>query len=263
MMIISVAWLPVLIIPLVAQLSPPASEVITSIDYAIWGVFVVEYFVRLYLVPKRLHFVTHHIVDLVVIAIPPLRPLRALRLLRLLRLVKVGAIVIEALRRLRAVLTHRGFHFVLLTALILVFAISAVVLALERHAPHSTIHDYPDVLWWAATTVTTVGYGDKVPVTPTGRTLAVVLMVAGIGLVGVLTATVASFFIEQQSEKGKGELEEIRDELRMLREMLSGTNRTVRRPEVPEPVDSTGSSELPFDEEGRRLTNGLGVQADV
>ncbi|HXA31156.1 MAG TPA: ion channel [Acidimicrobiales bacterium] len=263
MMIVSVAWLPVLIIPLVVQLSLPVSEIITSIDYVIWGVFVIEYFVRLYLVPKRWHFVTHHIVDLVVIAIPPLRPLRALRLLRLLRLVKVGAIVIEALRRLRSVLTHKGFHFVLLTALILVFAISAVVLALERHAPHSSIHDYPDALWWAATTVTTVGYGDKVPVTPTGRTLAVVLMVAGIGLVGILTATVASFFIEQQSEKGKGELGEIRDELRMLREILSGTNGTDRRSAVLEPVDSTGTSGLPSDEEGRHLKIGLGVQAEV
>lgn len=262
-MVISVAWLPVLIIPLVVHLSPSANEAITSIDYAIWGLFVVEYLIRLYLVPKRWHFVTHHIVDLVVIAVPPLRPLRVLRLLRLLRLVKVAAIVSEALRRLRAVLTHKGFHFVLLTAVILVFAISAVVLGLERHAPHSTIHDYPDALWWAATTVTTVGYGDKVPVTPMGRTLAVVLMVVGIGLVGILTATVASFFVEQQTDKAKDELAEIRDELRMVRELLSGTNGIGNQSEVLQPAVSAGPSDPPSDEESRHLKNGLEVEAQA
>jgi voltage-gated potassium channel len=224
MMVISVAWLPVLIIPLVANLSRGANETITAIDYAIWALFVVEYFVRLYLVPRRWDFVKHHIVDLVVIAVPPLRPLRFLRLLRLLRLVKVAAIVIEALRRMRAILSHKSFHFVILTAAVLVFAIAALVLGFERHAPHSTIHDYPDALWWAMSTVTTVGYGDKVPVTATARGLAVVLMLVGIGLVGVLTATIASFFVEQRTKESTDQLTEIREELRLIREHLVGAN---------------------------------------
>ena len=224
MMVISVAWLPVLIIPLVANLSPGANETITAIDYAIWALFVVEYFVRLYLVPRRWDFVKHHVVDLIVIAVPPLRPIRVLRLLRLLRLVKVAAIVVEALLRMRTILSHKSFHFVLLTAAVLVFAISAVVLGFERHAPHSEIHDYPDALWWAMSTVTTVGYGDKVPVTATGRGLAVVLMLVGIGLVGVLTATIASFFVEQRTRESTDELTQIREELRLIREHLVRAN---------------------------------------
>jgi voltage-gated potassium channel len=224
MMVISIAWLPVLIIPLVANLSPGANETITAIDYVIWALFVVEYSVRLYLVPRRWDFVKHHVVDLIVIAVPPLRPLRVLRLLRLLRLVKVAAIVIEALRRMRSILSHKSFHFVLLTAAILVFAIAAVVLGFERHTPHSEIHDYPDALWWAMSTVTTVGYGDKVPVTATGRGLAVVLMLVGIGLVGVLTATIASFFVEQRTKESTNELTEIREELRLIREHLVRAN---------------------------------------
>lgn len=222
-MVISVLWLPVLIIPLVSHPAGSVNETLNAIDLTVWALFVVEYLVRLYLVPRRWHFVTHHILDLVVIVVPPLRPLRALRILRILRLVKVAAIVATALRRTRDILTHKGFHFVLLSVTILVFAIAAVVLGLERNAPHSNIHDYPDALWWAMSTVTTVGYGDRVPVTSGGRGLAIVLMLVGIGLVGVLTATVASFFVQQRTDEAQHELAEIRDELRLLREHIIGT----------------------------------------
>jgi voltage-gated potassium channel len=54
-----------------------------------------------------------------------------------------------------------------------------------------------DALWWAAVTATTVGYGDVSPITPEGRLIAVALMITGIGVIGVFTATVASFLFEQ------------------------------------------------------------------
>jgi voltage-gated potassium channel len=70
--------------------------------------------------------------------------------------------------------------------------------AFEVHAKGSNIHGFADALWWAVVTVTTVGYGDKFPVTAAGRGVAVVLMLVGIGLIGVLTATVSSFFVSEQ-----------------------------------------------------------------
>ena len=70
-----------------------------------------------------------------------------------------------------------------------------VVYNAERQAPGSNIHTLGDSLWWAATTVTTVGYGDRYPVTGTGRVMAVMLMLTGIALVGVVTAAVASYFV--------------------------------------------------------------------
>jgi voltage-gated potassium channel len=74
---------------------------------------------------------------------------------------------------------------------------AALVHVLEEHGGGS-IHTFGDSLWWAVTTVTTVGYGDTFPVTPAGRAVAAVLMVGGIALFGVLTANVAAFLIEEE-----------------------------------------------------------------
>jgi voltage-gated potassium channel len=78
-----------------------------------------------------------------------------------------------------------------------------LVLLFDENAKGSNIHNYPDALWWAIVTVTTVGYGDRFPVTGGGRAVAVVLMLVGIGLIGVLTATVASLFIKEHTDANR------------------------------------------------------------
>ena len=69
---------------------------------------------------------------------------------------------------------------------------SGLVLSFEAHAKGANIHTFGQALWWAMVTLTTVGYGDKYPITPGGQGVAVILMLVGIGLLGVLTASVAS-----------------------------------------------------------------------
>jgi voltage-gated potassium channel len=197
MMVLSILWLPVLIIPFVTTPKPGLADALNAIDYFVWALFTVEYLIKLYLAPDRKWFVRHHILDLVVICVPFLRPLRAARLLRLLRLVRIGTVLAEGLRRGKSILTHNGLHFVLLAVVVLVAGLAALELNFEGHAPGSNIHDYGNALWWAATTVTTVGYGDRFPVTAAGRGVAVVLMLVGIGLVGVVTASVASYFLQE------------------------------------------------------------------
>ncbi|CCQ16335.1 Kef-type K+ transport systems, predicted NAD-binding component (fragment), partial [Rhodococcus sp. AW25M09] len=71
----------------------------------------------------------------------------------------------------------------------------------ERAAPAGSIKTFPDALWWAISTVTTVGYGDYSPSTATGRLIAVGLMVAGIALLGVVTATLASWLVQKVAEQ--------------------------------------------------------------
>ena len=94
----------------------------------------------------------------------------------------------------------------------------------ERDAPGSTIKSFGDGLWWAATTVTTVGYGDKVPVTVEGRLVAVALMLVGISVLGVVTAAVAAWFVDQLRDVQEAEqreettLTEVMAELRAIRE---------------------------------------------
>jgi len=211
--ILALLWLPILVLPLVASLPAGIAYTFNVIDYLVWVVFVVEYLIRLYLAPSRRRFFTRHLVDLAVVALPVLRPLRALRLLRLLNLARAGVVLANALKRAREILTHRGLHYVLLAVLGIVLVCSAAELGFEQHARDSTIHNFGDALWWATVTVTTVGYGDKYPASPGGRGVAVVLMLVGIGLIGVLTATVASYFVEEKAGQEKAELNQRLDRI--------------------------------------------------
>lgn len=206
--VLALLWLPVLVIPFVVKLPTDVNATFEAVDYFVWAAFVLEYLVKFSLAPARKTFVTHHLVDLAVIALPMLRPLRALRLLRLLNLARVGVVLANALRRAKALMTHRGFHFVLLAVVLIVFACAGLALSFEAHANGTNIHSFSDALWWAIVTVTTVGYGDRYPVTAGGRGIAAVLMLVGIGLIGVLTATVASYFVEKQADEGMADLVE-------------------------------------------------------
>ena len=78
----------------------------------------------------------------------------------------------------------------------------------------ANIASYPDALWWAVTTITTVGYGDRFPMSTAGRGVAVVLMIAGIAMFGVITATIAAYFVEQKAEEDlAGRLDQIMERL--------------------------------------------------
>jgi voltage-gated potassium channel len=105
----------------------------------------------------------------------------------------------------------------------IVYAASLAILEAERGQPHSEINTFGDALWWAMTTVTTVGYGDLSPVTATGRMVAVALMLAGITLLGIVTATLASWIVQRVSEEDAAsdavtaaEIQGLRDEIRHL-----------------------------------------------
>jgi voltage-gated potassium channel len=221
MTILALLWLPVLVLPYIVHLSPAVNDTFVAIDLFVWAAFVLEYLVKLYLSPGRRHFVRHHLIDLAVITLPMLRPLRAARLLRLLNLARVGVVLANALRRTKALFTHRGLHFVLLAVMAIIFACSALVLSFEINAKGSNIHNFGDALWWAVVTVTTVGYGDKYPLTAGGRGVATVLMFVGIGLIGVLTATVASYFVEQNANEDRAELVDRLDRMEAMLKQLT------------------------------------------
>jgi len=198
---VSVAFLVVLVLPMIfSRISIPFRNVLTVVESVLWIVFVIDYLVRVVLAPKRWHFFWTHIPELIVIAVPVLRPLRSLQALRLLRL---GGLGTAANRFARRSLQGRTVLLVIAVTGILILTVSGVVLTLERGNPAATITSYPEALWWAISTVTTVGYGDTYPVTTGGRLAALLLMLAGIALVGVITAAVAAWFVRNvvQSEQ--------------------------------------------------------------
>ncbi|MDQ1704372.1 MAG: voltage-gated potassium channel, partial [Frankiaceae bacterium] len=108
-------------------------------------------------------------------------------------------------------------------AALIVVVIGTVVLNAERDAAGSNIHSFGDALWWAAPTVTTVGYGDRYPVTGLGRALAVVLMVTGIAVLGVVTAAVAAWFV--RVSQGPEDADQLKVLVTRLDELQSSVDR--------------------------------------
>jgi voltage-gated potassium channel len=125
-----------------------------------------------------------------------LSSLRLFRLVRLMRLARVAVVVARALQAERRLTAAGIFRVVALATLFLVVVAGAVQATIDR----GDFKTYWDGIWWAIVTVTTVGYGDLHPHTVAGRTVAIALMLVGIGFLAVLTATVASYFVKVEGE---------------------------------------------------------------
>lgn len=186
---------------------------------ATWVLFGVDYAARLSLAADRRAFVRTHLFDLAVLVLPMVRPLRLLKLLAVLSVLnRTGA---DTLRGRVVTYVAGG------TAVLVVTGALAVTEA-ERGDPDANITHLADALWWAVTTITTVGYGDRFPVTATGRSVAVGLMIGGIALVGVVTATIASWLVErvaadneQEQTATRTQVAELAEEVRALRAELA------------------------------------------
>jgi voltage-gated potassium channel len=206
MLVLSLAIIPLLVVPLVADLSPGTETTLFALDWILWAAFALEYGIRLYLAPQKGRFVRSNVIDLVVVIVPFLRPLRVMRsarMLRLLRAARAGVFLLRGIDAVKDVLTRHKLHYTLLVATAVTIGAGVVVAELERAAPEGNIDSLPDGLWWAVSTVTTVGYGDTFPTTAAGRGFAVVLMLVGVGLFGLLAASLATFLI--QRDEGESE----------------------------------------------------------
>jgi len=190
------------------------AHIVWAVNWAIWGLFVLDYVVRLCLADNRWHWFLRHLLDFAIVTLPLLRPLRLLRLLVLIEVLQKA--IGDAFRGRIVVYTVSG-------VVLLIYTSSLAVFDKERYLHGATINSFGKALWWSITTVTTVGYGDVYPVTNTGRVIAVLLMIGGISLVGVVTAALASWIIERVTEEGSlmqaatvAHIEELRNEIRAL-----------------------------------------------
>ncbi|MBI4266068.1 MAG: potassium channel family protein [Acidobacteria bacterium] len=236
MAILALAVVPALVLEN-RSTTPEIAAAAVVVNWIIWTGFCGEYLVKLVLAPSRAAYVRQAWFDFFIIVLSPpflvpdslqaIRTLRAARVLRLIRLLRAFAVAGMGLRLLRGLLRHHSFHYVLTVALAVV-GLGAIAIYVLEGGSNAAVGSIGDALWWAVVTATTVGYGDVSPVTPEGRLIAVVLMITGIGVIGVFTATVASFFFEQAPGTDTAPLEarlaNVEEKLdRILRRLGEGT----------------------------------------
>jgi|GEM_PF-242187 len=200
MLVLSVAFLALLALP---WFWPDASEhrsLLDTLEWTVWGVFAIELAVRVTLAPQRGRYLLHHWFDVAIVVLPFLRPLR------ILRAVRGVALLTRFTTTWRRLLARRGLQYVLLFALGAIVASAVAVTRAETATAGAPIEDFADGLWWAVTTVTTVGYGDTYPTTAMGRGIGVALMLVGIALFGVITANVAAYFVQEDEDERDDEI---------------------------------------------------------
>lgn len=185
----AVGFLAAYAVPIIWPESPAAiRDTCEVLTWLVWGAFALDYVARLVLSQDRRAYVRRHLLDLAIIALPLLRPLRLLRLVTMLKFIDASAT-----NRFRG----RILTYVLGGASLLGFVGALAVLDAERETPGGNIDTFGDALWWAFTTMTTVGYGDRYPVTTMGRFVAVGLMVGGVTILSTVTAMLASWMVER------------------------------------------------------------------
>lgn len=211
-----------LVVERLVPLDPEQRKVLEMFDWALCAVFLFDFLVTLRRSENRLRYLaTWGWLDLLS-AVPSVLAFRLARSARIVRIVRVLKIL-RASRITHRVLRHRraesGLSAVALAAIVILLGASVAILQVER-AEGANILDAGDAVWWALSTMTTVGYGDRFPVTFEGRLVAALLMVAGVGLFGTLSGFLAAWFVEPGDERRARDLEHLRGEVASLKELI-------------------------------------------
>jgi voltage-gated potassium channel len=228
LLVLALVMVPLLLGPVVFNLRADVEDVFLAMDWLIWAGFAADFGVKLAVAPRRLEYVQTHPLEAGMVLFPFLRPLRLARLIRFARIATALGLNVAILQRMAA---ERGTRLVVGAVLCFLVVGAGGVLLAERGEPDANITNFGDALWWAATTMTTVGYGDRFPTTAEGRGIAVVLMLFGIAALSALTAVVAAMLVrEHNAEDEEPRLSELLEELRELRREVAEMKRDANRP---------------------------------
>ncbi len=226
MIFLGFVWLVLLVIELTWGLTP----VLESVSLSIWGLFIIDFIIKLILAPHKLSFLKRNWLTLISLIIPALRVVRffrfarVLRSLRGVRLVKIVASLNRGMRSLGASMRRRGIKYLVLLTLAVLFAGAAGMLALEREV--AGFKNYGNALWWTAMLLTSMGT-DYWPQTPEGKSLCLLISIYGFCVFGYITATLASFFIGRDAEEKDAPLASAED-ITLLRHQIQELTNTIK-----------------------------------
>ena len=174
-------------------------------DIIIWAIFVIDYFVRLIISKNKVKFISDNIIDLfsiipfkvylVVLKLIYLQ-ISILATIQIVSLIRIVILLLKFKRKIRESIKINSFNYILILTTIVIVMSSIIISLLENMS-------FGDALWWCFVTFTTVGYGDVVLNTITGRIMAAILMVIGIGFIGITTSTIAMHIINGGNIKAR------------------------------------------------------------
>jgi voltage-gated potassium channel len=200
-LILSVYVLISLLVSVIFELSEELNILLGYIDNFICIVFLVDFWIRFKKADNKLEFMKWGWIDLIA-SIPFLDFARAGRVIRLIRLVRV----FRALKSTKLIYEHitqnkkqSVLTSVALISILMIIFSSIAILQFEKDI-NSNIKTAEDAIWWSYVTITTVGYGDKYPITTEGRIIGAILMTTGVGIFGTFTALVSSWFIQKNED---------------------------------------------------------------
>ena len=193
--VLSLAFLIAFSYPAFVDPVPNSTQTLLNIvQWVSWIAFATDLIYGLINAKSKKQYLKKHPLEVAAVLLPFLRPLR------LMRVISFGGLAIQKV----AIGRQFAITIKVFLASIFVAYISAVQITItERAVEGSNIKNFGDGIWWAITTVTTVGYGDRYPTTLEGRFIAVALMIMGISLMGVITASVAAWFVKMGQEDSK------------------------------------------------------------
>jgi voltage-gated potassium channel len=209
----------------------------TKIDDGIWVVFLLEYLILVSLYDDKVAYTKRSWLNLVILLLSPplicpegfalIRSLRSLRVLRLFRALRFFRVLIALKRGIKPILdvfAKNSLHYITLITILLIIFSGIAFSWLELRV--ISIQGIFQGVWWAITTVTTVGYGDLYPESHAGRILAAIVMIIGIGFVAVLTANISSYFVENDTNK-ESEDQDKKDENQLILERLEELSKKI------------------------------------
>jgi voltage-gated potassium channel len=225
----------------IADLHGIGRLVATIVILVTWAMFIADYLVRLFLAKNRARWFRHHLAALAFALIPVLRLVGLLRVLT-----RFPGMKTTAGNVLRTQLLVYGAG----ASAILIYIASLAVLEAERPAPGANITTFDVAVWWSVVTVTTTGYGDYTPITSAGRWVGVGLMLGGVALAGVITATLASWVFERASRNNEEAEPATRAQLRILTEKVDALAARDAQGAAPGPENGGRPAREVLDEEG-------------
>lgn len=231
MIVLSVYVLVAVFVDVMYDLSPEMNGLINQIDFIVCTIFMGDFFYRLYRAPSKLKFLRWGWIDFIS-SIPMLsifrggNVIRIVRIFRILRAFRSVKILLQYLLKNR---TQNTLVSVVALSCMVMMGGSMAILRLERDVPTGNIKTASDALWWSLVTITTVGYGDRYPVTDGGRMVAAVLMIAGVALFGTFTGFVASLFVEPDFKREESEVHALAQQIKSLRRELQSMDDKISR----------------------------------